>query len=217
LKLSHADCFIFDFDGTLAPNLDLPEMRRRVVEATLAQGVPSREFEHLYIIEIIDAAAHWLSRVGAAAAQSYATETHQLILDFELDAAAGMDVFPKTRFILSTIRQADRRISIVTRNCEQAVRRVFPDVDDFCDLLLTRDNVEFVKPDPRHLQLALCKLSRQADKSVMIGDSRMDMQLGRKLGLTCVGVLTGSHDAATLSGAGAHIVVDGIEALEPYL
>lgn len=217
MKLSHADCFVFDFDGTLAPNLDLPEMRRRVVALTLAQGVPSTEFEHLYIIEIITAAAHWLTRAGSESGQSYAAQAHQLILDFELDAAAGMDVFPGTRSAFATLRQADARTAIVTRNCEQAVRCVFPDVDNYCDLLLTRDNVEFVKPDPRHLQLALNKLARKAAQAVMIGDGRMDMQLGRELGLTCVGVLTGSSDAASLVAAGAHLVIDNIEALEQLL
>ena len=135
----------------------------------------------------------------------------------ELDAAAETDVFPGTRSVLATLRQADASTAIVTRNCEQAVRCVFPDIDNYCDLLLTRDNVEFVKPDPRHLQLALSNLARKAEQAVMIGDGRMDMQLGRELGLTCVGVLTGSSDAASLAAAGAHLVIDDITALEQLL
>lgn len=191
--------------------------RKCGVALTLAQGVPSTEFEHLYIIEIIAAATHWLTRTGSESGHSYAAQANQLILDFELDAAAEMNVFPGTRSVLATLRQADARTAIVTRNCEQAVRCVFPDADNYCDLLLTRDNVEFVKPDPRRLQLALSNLARKAAQVVMIGDGRMDMQLGRELGLTCVGVLTGSSDAASLVAARAHLVIDDIEALEQLL
>lgn len=225
MKLSTADLFVFDFDGTLAPNLDLPEMRRQVIALTLSQGVPAAHIEHLYMVEIITAAGDWLTSTDtdsgsahqAELAKAYQIEAHQLILQFELDAAACMDVFPKTRDVLGGLKQENKRVSIVTRNCEQAVRQVFPDVDDYCDLLLARNNVEFLKPDPRHLQRALTHLEQTPDSSVMIGDGRMDMQIGRTLGLTCVGVLSGSSDAAALKNAGAHLIVESIEALAAHL
>ena len=47
---------LFDFDGTLAPNLDLPDMRRQIIELTLAYAVPEHVFRDRYIVEIIDAA-----------------------------------------------------------------------------------------------------------------------------------------------------------------
>ncbi len=225
MKLSTAELFVFDFDGTLAPNLDLPEMRRRVIALTRAHGVPAAHFEHLYMVEIITAAGAWLASTEsspasvqhAERAEAYQSQAHQLIEDFELDAAAGMEVFPKTREVLGGLKQADKRTSIVTRNCEQAVRKVFPDVDDYCDLLLARDNVEFLKPDPRHLQCTLTHLERTPQRSVMIGDGRMDMQVGRTLGLTCVGVLSGSSDAPALTAAGAHLIVENIAGLTAHL
>lgn len=39
------------------------------------------------------------------------------------------------------------------------------------------------------------------------------MHVGRALGMTCVGVLTGSADADALRKAGADLVVSGLEAL----
>ena len=52
--LEGRSAIVFDFDGTLAPNLDLPEMRRRVLEYSLTFGVPEVLLEPLYIVEIID-------------------------------------------------------------------------------------------------------------------------------------------------------------------
>ena len=53
---------LFDFDGTLAPNLDLPDMRRQVLELTQTLDVPSSVYEDKYIVEIIDAACTWLNK-----------------------------------------------------------------------------------------------------------------------------------------------------------
>ena len=35
-NLPHVTSLIFDFDGTLAPNLDLPDMRRQLIAHTVA-------------------------------------------------------------------------------------------------------------------------------------------------------------------------------------
>src|SRR5690606_6081130 len=56
-RLREADAVLFDFDGTLAPNLDLPGLRRRVVDLTLACGVPEAAFAGRYIVEVLDAGA----------------------------------------------------------------------------------------------------------------------------------------------------------------
>ena len=44
-----------------------------------------------------------------------------------------------------------RRIAagVVTRNCRDAVARMFPDLDDYCGSVLTRDDVAHLKPDIR--------------------------------------------------------------------
>ena len=52
MNLSHIRGVVFDFDGTLAPNLDLPEMRRQVIELSASAGVPGDVVEDLFIIEI---------------------------------------------------------------------------------------------------------------------------------------------------------------------
>ena len=59
--LKNRDCLLFDFDGTLAPNLDLPDMRRRVVELTRQYSVPETIYKDLYIVEVINAATQYLN------------------------------------------------------------------------------------------------------------------------------------------------------------
>ena len=213
MKLTATRGVIFDFDGTLAPNLDLPEMRRQVLALSAAAGVPDTVVEDRFIIEIIEAATAWLRRDNVSVAEAFHQRAHDHIANFELEAASRLEPFPEVRDLLKALRDQHIRTAVVTRNCEQAVRNTFPDIDDYLDLLLARDNVEHYKPDPRHLQQALTELGTQPATSLMIGDGRMDMQLGRELGLTCIGVLTGSHPQEALIEAGADLVLEHVREL----
>ena len=40
---------LFDFDGTLVPNLDLQDMRRQIAAMAKAAGVPDSVYDGLYL------------------------------------------------------------------------------------------------------------------------------------------------------------------------
>ena len=71
---------LFDFDGTLVPNLDLTDMRRQIAAMAKAAGVPDSVYDGLYIVEIIEASQAWLSNQDTAlanSAEAYAAASHQ--------------------------------------------------------------------------------------------------------------------------------------------
>lgn len=206
---------LFDFDGTLAPNLDLPDMRRQVIALTETHGVPTEVYADHYIVEIIDAAAAWLSREDPQRATAYAASAHQLITDFELDAARVTQPFPGVEEMLVTLASAGWRLGVVTRNCRAAVLEVCPELPALVDGLFARDDVRYLKPDPRHLESCLDALGCAPEQALMVGDGQLDMRSGRELNMHCVGVLTGSSDADSLLAAGAHRVISRCTELEP--
>ncbi len=197
---------LFDFDGTLVPNLDLTDMRRQIAAMAKAAGVPDSVYDGLYIVEIIDASQAWLSDQDtalASSAEAYAAASHQRINDIEMQAASNTAPFTAVRQVLSQLRDKGYRLGIVTRNCRAAVLTMFPDMDEYVDCLHARDDVVHLKPDPRHLQDNLDALGAEAALSVMVGDGALDMQAGQALGMRCIGVLTGSNDTQALTDAGA--------------
>ena len=197
---------LFDFDGTLVPNLDLTDMRRQIAAMAKAAGVPDSVYDGLYIVEIIEASRAWLSDQDtalASSAEAYAAASHQRINDIEMQAASNTAPFTAVRQVLNQLRDKGYRLGIVTRNCRAAVLTMFPDMDEYVDCLHARDDVVHLKPDPRHLQDNLDALGAEAALSVMVGDGALDMQAGQALGMRCVGVLTGSNDTQALTDAGA--------------
>lgn len=87
-----SQAILFDFDGTLVPNLDLADMRRQIADMAKAAGVPDEIYDGLYIVEIIEASQAWLSAQDPAlanTAQAYATASHQRINDIEMEAASN--------------------------------------------------------------------------------------------------------------------------------
>lgn len=203
------DAVLFDFDGTLAPNLDLPDMRRQVIALTEAEDVPPEVYADCYIVEVIDAACAWLNRKNhQARADDYYRRAHQLILDIELGEAKDTDPFPEVPNYLSNLADLGIATGVVTRNCRQAIYEVFPTIDEHIHQVCARDDVPHFKPDPRHLSHCLDLLGARPGRAAMVGDGRMDMSVGKALGMFCVGVCSGSSNAAELKAAGADVIYD---------
>ena len=199
---------LFDFDGTLAPNLDLADMRHQIAVMAAATQTPSEVYGDLYIVEIITATSAWMHAQNKhTQADEFAAASHQRIIDIEVAAAKTTNLFPQARDKLTALREQNIKLGIVTRNCRAAVLQMFPDLDDYIDALHARDDTVHLKPDVRHLQVNLDALNCSAQHSAMVGDGGLDMQAGKDLNMYCIGVLSGSNDAQALLDAGANEVL----------
>jgi phosphoglycolate phosphatase len=210
-------CAVFDFDGTLAPNLDLASLRREVVKVTQTYAVPAHIYQDQMIVEVITTSQTWLKEHNPEVAELYAAAAHQRILDIELSAAANTNLFDATRPLLAQLRTRGCKTAIVTRNCRAAVLQIFTDALNCCDSLKARDDVTYIKPDPRHVEVALAEAGiapgKAPGRTMMVGDGKLDMQVGRALNMRCVGVLSGNSDRQALTNAGADVVLDDIAQL----
>ncbi len=73
------------------------------------------------------------------------------------------------------------------------------------------------KPHPAMLEACLRETGADAARSVIVGDTTFDMEMGRAAGFCTIGVSWGYHDAADLRAGGADLVIDGFSALLPTL
>ena len=215
--LNHYDAFIFDFDGTLVPCLDLRAMKQQVLDFTIQEtGIERSAIAHMMMVEFIDHTQAWLAKSGSPE-HPYYEKAHKLVRKIELDAAAGTSLFSGTLELLNSMKSLGYKIGIVTRNCEQALRLMSPTIDTFCDALVTRDQAEYLKPDPRHLQQCLDQLNVSPTDSLMVGDGIVDIHLAQALKVDSLGVLGGHNSESELMAANPTWLIEHVNELEAYI
>ncbi|MFP3895805.1 MAG: HAD family hydrolase [Anaerolineales bacterium] len=184
------DVFLFDFDGTLiAPSIDFNRMYRETFSIIRDFGVYDPVMEQLHILEIVERAEARL-RPDHGMRREFLKQVHTAILDVELGAAERAEVYLGVPEMLEELADRGRGVAIVTRNSRAAVMRILERQALHYDVLLTRDDVAHVKPDPRHLLEALEHFSETKRCAAMCGDHPMDVLAGKRIGALTVGVLT---------------------------
>jgi phosphoglycolate phosphatase len=199
---------VFDFDGTLAVlNIDFSEMREQVFELMRKYGVNEEKIEERYLLEIIDEVVQILSQKNTSTAETFRQEAHQILHEVELRAAEEGKLLPGVEAALKSLRDKGLKVGIVTRNCEEAVRKVVPDIEAFCDVFVPRDLIKRVKPHPEQLTSVLKALHVTGGETVMVGDHTIDIQAGKRVGMRTIGVLTGRVKKEEFEKAGADYVL----------
>jgi len=199
---------IFDFDGTLAVlNIDFSLMRERVVDLMGRYGIEEKAVQEKYLLEIIDEVYQILRKKSPSAAEAFYEESHHILHEVEMKAAEKGRLNPGTEANLKGLRKKGIKVGIITRNCEDAVRKVFPDIDDFCDIFVSRNSVKRVKPHPDHLTHVMRWLKISGEDSMMVGDHVIDIQAGKRVGMKSVAVLTGRTEKEEFKKAGADYVL----------
>lgn len=203
--LHRLGCIVFDFDGTLAElRLDFEEMKRRLGQVGSSYISFDPCPDTLPALEWLETLVAQLRKIDAAAAVELQHRAHALIVNMELEAAHQGALFPFTRNVLTGLAAKNIKPVIITRNCERAVRIVFPDLDRYCLGLLARDHVPRVKPDPDHLFRALQHVAAPARNALMVGDHPLDIQTGKRAGILTAGVWSGRASQQDLIDSGAH-------------
>ena len=202
------ECFIFDFDGTLAElRLDFAAMKQQLnaLAGRYLTVAPPQPF--LPVLEWLA----WLEdkiRSSGGRSEGFRAQALARISEMEMEAAKSGALFEFTRPLLKTLKAKGAKTAIITRNSEAAVRVVFPDLCEVCPAFFSRDHVISPKPDPAHVVCALEFLGADPRTAIMIGDHPLDIQTGKAAGIMTAGVCSGSASRNELLAAGADWIAD---------
>jgi phosphoglycolate phosphatase len=218
MELQNIRAVIFDFDGTLAVlNIDFSQMRDQVFKLMRAHGIDGSAIEEKYLLEIIDEVVGILNQKDASIAEAFYQEAHFILHEIEMKAAEEGRMFPGVKETLVSLMRKGVKVGIVTRNCEEAVRKIFPDIEKYCDVFISRDSIKKVKPHPEHLTSVLRALRVAGGEAMMVGDHPIDIQAGKKVGMKTVGVLTGRTQREEFEKAGADYILGDVSEVDSLL
>jgi phosphoglycolate phosphatase len=196
---------IFDYDGTLVQlNIDFRSMRWAVEKLLAGYGIELDSLKGSYVLEMIEEAAGCISKKSSTKGFAFQKEALELVTGHEVEAAKEGKKLPGVLRMLTLLREKGIKVGIITRNCDKAVKMVFPEIECFSDVYLPRDCVSRVKPHPDHIASALKEMEiDDPRRCLMVGDHLMDIEGGKRLGMKTAGVLTGkiTHQAFRKAGA----------------
>ena len=203
---------IFDLDGTVAIfNLDYKTVRALVMGYLMNKGVPGSILSlKESVFEMLRKTELWAEHSGKS--EKFLDEICRNASDiterFELEAAGNTSLLPGVVDTLKALREMGLKIGLCTINSERSVNRILErfGIAALFDVVISRNQVRHVKPDPEHLKAALKVLGVSPGETVVVGDSRVDMQSAKELYAVAVGLPTGVSTVEQLMSSGADYV-----------
>ena len=177
---------LFDLEDTLvqtpwADHQHVIEFRRKTKEKLLELGIPSSVLEGIERATMMrNKAIEYIEKnLTKADAEKIYQEVEKFLIRYELDSAEKSKLFPETIATLEKLRKLGIKMGLVTNTSMKAVDTVFQlhDLKMYFDVVITREKVKKLKPDPEGIILALKKLGVKT--FFMIGDLDHDVSAAK--------------------------------------
>ena len=203
---------VYDFDGTLvntladiadSVNLALAEMNLNTLNRETIRGNIGKGVVNLMTRSLINSGCDDIEPAVSLFRKYY---NHHLLdqTDFYPNGREAVQYFSgKKNAILS-----NKPVAFIEKILE-ALNFLQP-----FDYILGGDSLDVQKPDPKGLQLLMGKLNCPAKQVLMIGDSAIDIETGKRAEVLTCGVTYGLGDSDALRHAKPDYLIDNLSRLK---
>jgi len=207
---------IFDLDGTIALfNLDYKALRGEVRSYLLRMGVPASVLSvKESILEMLKKTLIYAKNTGKTVEviDEIRNEALAIAEKYELEAAANTDLLPGAYETLKALKQMNLKIGLFTLNSDKAANYILQrfKISNFFGVTVPRNKVNFVKPNPEHLEMALKVLGVMPEETIVVGDAAVDMESAKELRAVAVGLPADAPNIDKLMRHGANYIITSI-------
>ncbi len=211
------DLLIFDLDGTLVDSkLDLAQ----AVNATRRHmGMSPLDNERVYSYVGNGAPVLIRRAMGAQATEPEVQEALEFFLEYYREHYLDFTtLYPGVREALDRLRDGGKRMAVLT-NKPVGISRAILDglgVGGHFFQVYGGNSFDLKKPDPVGVHTLMREAGVPADRTLMIGDSGVDIQTARNAGIASCGVTYG-FQPETLVDPAPDRLVDRMEELADWL
>lgn len=101
--------------------------------------------------------------------------------------------FPKAKNVLKTLKSKGILLGAITNRTRDSLDRSLKNAQIFkyFDVILSAEEVKNPKPHPDHIHTALKKLKVKPDQAYMVGDTEVDILVGKNAGVKTIAVTYG--------------------------
>jgi phosphoglycolate phosphatase len=209
---------VFDLDGTLADSAPdllgtleavLPRHRIPVaIDSSFRDGIG---LGARYLIE------YALKRQNLAVGKPTLDAIHRDFLEhYEANICVGTRLFPGTIALLDRFAGAGWSFAVCTNKPERMSRLLLRElgIADRFAAIGGGDSFASRKPDPTHLLMTIAAASGSPDRSVMVGDSRTDIDTARGARIPIVGVAFG-YTPEPMATLAPDLFIESFDQLKP--
>jgi phosphoglycolate phosphatase len=186
------DLFIFDLDGTLIDSkLDLAH----AVNATRAH-LDLPPLEHELIFSYVGNGAPVLIRrvLGPEASEELVNQALEYFLAYYREHMLDYTVlYPGVRETLEKLDNGERRLAVLTNKPVRISAAILDglNVGQHFFRVYGGNSFDQKKPDPIGIETLLREAGARKERTLMVGDSAVDIQTARNAGIPCCGVTYG--------------------------
>lgn len=182
-KYKDIKAVLFDFDGTLVfLPINYDQMRSKLKELFLQFGIESDFYPLIDSIE--DSLLKLKDNVSKSLLKIIKKRAYFIVDEEELKSIKNAKLANGTKEVLSTLKKNNIRIAIISRNGKKCINEGISRLNiTKPDLIVSRNDVSELKPDPEHIMVALNKLKLKPSEVVLIGDSHHDLISGKRLNI----------------------------------
>ncbi|MBM7571346.1 HAD family hydrolase [Aquibacillus albus] len=179
-SLNELTTILFDLDGTLL------DSRENIVDAAY-ETVQKYNPDSLTYQEVLDHfgldLAHHLSKIipDKEVVQRY-------FITKKRESYHRNPLFPYVSEGLKQLSNKGFRLGIVTNQQRDLVIKVLREkgMEDMFDVIVTKDDVPYIKPSPEPIKLTMEKLGVDTANVWMVGDTLFDLLAAKRAGVPCV-------------------------------
>jgi phosphoglycolate phosphatase len=210
------EAVIFDLDGTLANfNLDYKALRSEVRTYLISIRVP------VSVLDVQESIFEMLKKTEIFVKNNFKSseafvEVRNQVLKiaerYEMEAATTTSLLTGAVEMLKDLQKMNMKLGLCTTSSQKAATYILQrfKIDGFFKVIVSRDQVKYVKPHTEQFELALKTLSVHAKNALIVGDSVVDMQSSKEIKALAVGLPSGLSTTEQLMSNGANYIITSL-------
>lgn len=202
---------IFDLDGTLlVMKLKVKEAKEKLVQRLRELGVntdsidlktPTEEiitktikeygFSRDYLMKLVD----------------------EVYAPYELEAAQAAELREEVKETLIELKAMGLKLAVASNSSRHGVHLALGNtsIKDFFDVIVTRSDVNRMKPNEALIAETLKKLNVSPSEAIYVGDAAHDVLAARKIGVKSIAISGGAHPIDILLRSKPDILIKDIK------
>lgn len=180
---------LFDLEGTLVQSIEddqeaILEFRIKTREKLVALGIPRSELRGLTTSTLMrnKAFEYVKEHFNGREAKRFHLEMDRFLKSYELSWADCSKIFSDTLPALLRLKEIGCEMGLITNTSREAANRMLSihGIRGFFEVIITREDVKKLKPDPEGIILALKRLNEQ--DFFLVGDLAYDSRAAEEAG-----------------------------------